>query len=205
MHVIWDLGDTLITRPPGGQDLRPLTEYPEIQLRAGARPALERLAARGCRHAVLSNTAASTSADVRRLLRRLGVLDWFDVVMATASELDPSRPGKPDAAVFHQVLAAWGHPAAQEGNPATAGPALEGGDVVMVGNTWAHDVLGATGAGIAAIFLTNPAISVRRPSDPPAACPPWVIPVWDLSDVPCAVQLLGHLRAGPAATALADA
>lgn len=95
MHVIWDLGDTLITRPPGGQDLRPLTEYPEIQLRAGARPALERLAARGCRHAVLSNTAASTSADVRRLLRRLGVLDWFDVVMAPRPSWIRRAPASP--------------------------------------------------------------------------------------------------------------
>ena len=193
MHVIWDLGDTLITRPPGGQDVQPLTSYAEIHLRPGARAVLESLVARGSHHAVLSNTAASTSADARRLLRRLGVLDLFEVVIATASELDPSRPGKPDPVVFHQLLQAWGRPAA---------PVREGGgvrDVVMVGNTWAHDVLGATRAGIAAIFLTNPAVSVRHPDDPPAACPPWVIPVWDLPAVPRAVHLLNQLGAGPSA------
>lgn len=180
MHVIWDLGDTLITRPPGGQDLLPLTSYPGIELRPGAHAVLESLAAAGSHHAVLSNTAASTSADARRLLLRLGVLKLFEVVVATASELDPSRPGKPDPLVFHQLLQEWGRPAA---------------DAVMVGNTWAHDVLGATGAGIAAIFLTNPAVSVRHRDDPRAACPPWVIPVWDLPAVPQAVQLLNQLRA----------
>ncbi|MDA8199097.1 MAG: HAD hydrolase-like protein [Thermaerobacter sp.] len=189
MHVIWDLGDTLITRPPGGQDLRPLTSYPDIQLRPGARAVLDSLAAGGSHHAVLSNTAASTSADARRLLLRLGVLDLFEIVIATASELDPSRPGKPDAVVFHQLLQAWGRSGAHMGAR----------DVVMVGNTWAHDVLGATRAGIAAIFLTNPAISVRHPHDPPAACPPWVIPVWDLPAVPRAVQILDQVGAGPPA------
>lgn len=193
MHVIWDLGDTLITRPPGGQDLKPLTSYPEVQLRPGARAVLESLAAGGSHHAVLSNTAASTSADARRLLLRLGVLDLFEVVIATASELDPSRPGKPDPVVFNQLLQAWGQPAAQVGDRG------EAREVVMVGNTWAHDVLGATRAGIAAIFLTNPAISVRHPEDPSATCPPWVIPVWDLPAVPRAVQLLDQLRAGPPA------
>ena len=117
---------------------------------------MESLAAAGSHHAVLSNTAARHSADARRLLLRLGGLDLFDVVVATASELDLSRPGKPEPVVFHRLLREWGRPAA---------------DVVMVGNTWAQDVLGATRAGIAAIYLTNPAISVRHPEDPRVTCP----------------------------------
>lgn len=177
--IIWDLGDTLVTRPPGGQDLRPLATYPEVVLRPGVGAVLDQLSDHGHRHAILSNTAASDSAAVRQLLLRLGIADRFVVVHATQSELDPSRPGKPDPEVFHRLLAEWQVPVQ---------------DAVMVGNTWDHDVLGAHAAGMSAIFLTNPAVSVRRDWTTPLSAPPWVLPVWDVDDVPNAVALLAASR-----------
>jgi FMN phosphatase YigB (HAD superfamily) len=173
--LIWDLGDTLVTRPPGGQDLRPLATYPEVALRPGVREVLDQLRDRGHQHAILSNTAASDSAAVRQLLLRLNIADRFQIVHATQSELDPSRPGKPDPEVFHRLLAEWRMPVR---------------DAIMVGNTWDHDVLGAQAAGITAIFLTNPQVSVRHDTTTPLRAPPWVLPVWDVADVPQAVALL---------------
>lgn len=187
--VIWDLGDTLITRPPGGQDLRPLATYAEVRLRPSAAAVLAQVAAAGLGQAVLSNTAATTSADARQLLLKLGVLEWFDVVVATASELDPGRLGKPDARVFRQVLSEWG---------------LTPDEAVMVGNTWEHDIVGANGAGLAAIFLTNPAVSVRGDAAVRLPCPPWVIPAWDLPEVPLALNLLTRMHGAGRFTPIRD-
>jgi FMN phosphatase YigB (HAD superfamily) len=184
-HIVWDLGGTLITPPPGGQDLVPLSRYPSIALRPSAAFVLEQLSQAGFRHAILSNTATTDASDARRVLLRLGVLQHFDVVVATQSELDPDRPGKPDAAVFRDVLRAWG---------------VRPDHAVMVGNTFEHDVVGANRAGLHAVFLTNPEVSVPR-SDPTALLtPPWTIPAFDLSDVVRAVHLLNAaLGADPVA------
>jgi FMN phosphatase YigB (HAD superfamily) len=146
--IIWDLGDTLIGAPPGGQDKRPLDSYGELALRPDAASVLARMNRLGYRQAVLSNTAVSDTASVKRLLTRLGVAHYFSAMLATQSERDPSRPGKPDAWVFQQVLADLG---------------MTAGEAVMVGNSWAHDIRGANGVGMASIFLTNPAISQSPP------------------------------------------
>ncbi len=143
---------------------------------------LAAVAAAGFRQAVLSNTAATTSPDARQLLLKLGVLEWFDVVVAPAAELDPSRPGKPDPVVFRQLLAEWG---------------LASAEAVMVGNTCEHDIVGANGAGLSAIFLTNPAVAVRRSApDGPLPCPPCVVPAWDLPEVPLALTVLRRAGTG---------
>ncbi len=47
--VIWDLGDTLTTPPPDGQDKKPLHEYPEISLRPGVPEVLRTLQEQGYR------------------------------------------------------------------------------------------------------------------------------------------------------------
>jgi catechol 2,3-dioxygenase-like lactoylglutathione lyase family enzyme/histidinol phosphatase-like enzyme len=173
--VIWDLGDTLNTPPPGGQDTRPLDEYPEIRLRTHAIEVLRALQEKGYRQAVLSNTAVSDSDSARRMLIKLGIDLYFDHVYATASELDPRKPGKPDPIVFQSVLEAL---------------QVSSHETVMVGNTWDTDILGANHSGIHAIWLQNPDVCVRKDVSSPVVTPPWIIPVWDILNVPEAVNIL---------------
>lgn len=173
--LIWDLGDTLITPPPGGQDTRPLDTYSEIRLRPGALGTLQALQDKGYRHAVLSNTAVSDSEHARRMLKNLCVESLFDYAYATASELDPTKPGKPDSIVFHNVLDAL------QTNPTEA---------VMVGNTWDTDILGANRSGIHALWLQNPEVSIRHDFSSPISTPPWIIPIWDVQNVPEALTLM---------------
>lgn len=173
--IIWDLGDTLNTLPPGGQDTKPLDEYPEIRLRNGVSEVLRKLQERGYRQAVLSNTAVSDSDSAKRMLVKLGIDIYFDHVYATASELDPSKPGKPDPAVFHSVLQTM------DVSPDKA---------VMVGNTWDTDIVGANRSGIHALWLQNPDISVRKDFSSPIMTPPWIMPVWDVANVPDVLAVL---------------
>lgn len=173
--IVWDLGDTLNTPPPGGQDKKPLDEYPEIRLRTGAAEVLRAIQEKGYRQAVLSNTAVSDSDSARRMLVKLGIDLYFDHVYATASELDPSKPGKPDPVVFQSVL-----------ETVKVSP----NEAVMVGNTWDTDILGANRSGIHAIWLQNPDVCVRKDVSSPVVTPPWIIPVWDISNVPEAVSVI---------------
>lgn len=146
--IVWDLGGTLVCQPDGGQDRLPLDTYPEVQLRAGAKQALTIVKSLGYVQAILSNTAVSDESAVRRLLDRLEVERFFSVVVATRSELDRTRPGKPDQVVFEDVLSRLGVRAER---------------AVMVGNSFDHDVLGALGCGMHALWITNPKVSVGDP------------------------------------------
>ncbi|RIV25900.1 HAD family hydrolase [Alicyclobacillaceae bacterium I2511] len=178
--VIWDLGDTINTRPPGGQDLKPLDEYPEIELRPGVISVLQQVQQLGCVQAVLSNTSVSDSVVAQRMLSRLGIKHFFSQVYATASELDTSKPGKPDAIVFKRVLDAVG---------------VVASEAVMVGNTWESDILGANRCGIHALFLQNPDVMMRTDFTTPVQMPPWIVPVWDVVDIPQALHILNFSRA----------
>ncbi len=181
-HVIWDLGDTLNNRPPTGMDLKPLDAYSEIRLRPHAAQVLGQVASMGLQQAVLSNTAVSDSDAAKRMLEHLQIGNYFDFVYATQSELNHGRPEKPDPAAFHVVLDAL---------------SILPDQAVMVGNTWESDILGANRCGIHAIFLLNPIVSLRRDVTTPLRCPPWVIPVWDLAEVPSALEVLkGRVRKG---------
>jgi FMN phosphatase YigB (HAD superfamily) len=174
-YVIWDLGDTLVTPPDGGRDLQPLDLCQEIELRPGAREVLADVQDLGFIQAVLSNTAASDSEAARRLLQRLDVDSHFAYVLATQSELTRDKPQKPDAAVFHHVLGALGARAEE---------------AVMVGNSWDNDVLGANASGLHALWLTNPVVSCRLDLITTVNAPPWIVPIWDLADVPDALRAL---------------
>lgn len=177
--VIWDLGDTLVAPPAGGQDEKPLYEYAEVVLRDNAMNVLRRLNEQGYEQAVLSNTAVTDSAGTRRLLENLGVDAYFKVVHATASELDPSLPGKPDGVVFRRLL--------EEARTAAS-------EAVMVGNSWDTDVLGANRSRIHAIWLQNTEVCVRRDQSAPISTPPFVLPVWDILQVEEALALLSSLK-----------
>lgn len=174
-HVIWDLGDTAITPPFGGQDLKPLDQCLDVHLRPGVAEALQVLSNQGYIQAVLSNTATSDSHSARRLLARLGIAEFFRFIYATQSELTHDKPEKPSPEAFHVVLSALN---------------IRPHQAVMVGNSWDNDVLGANRSGIHAIWLTNAAVSVRRDTSTPIQSPPWILPVRDVDRVPHAIEML---------------
>ncbi|WP_269410348.1 HAD family hydrolase [Lentibacillus daqui] len=174
-YVIWDLGETITTPPPGGMDLKPLNEYPDIKLRKNVDEVLKTINKFGLKNAILSNTARSDSNAVKKLLKRLGVLELFEYVYATQSELDPNIPEKPDAIVYNMVLDDLG---------------IKASDGIMVGNTWDTDIIGANYVGMHSIWLQNPSVSVRKDRETKVNNPPWVIPIWDVDSVPTAIELI---------------
>ncbi|WP_099224099.1 HAD family hydrolase [Listeria costaricensis] len=180
-YVIWDMGETLNTVPHTRYDFEPLTEYPEVVLRDGALAVLEQVRELGFRQAILSNTAVSDSEVVRKLLSRWGILDYFDFVHASNSELEEGRPEKPDRAIFELVLDALGIVAEQ---------------AVMIGNTWESDIIGANRVGMDSIWLVNPEVSIRKPEShaDTVVAPPFICPVWDLEDVPQALKVLQKVK-----------
>ncbi|CAB1129554.1 protein of unknown function [Candidatus Hydrogenisulfobacillus filiaventi] len=133
--VILDLGNTLIEEVE--DRAAPLDRLPVVA-KAGAETLLTCCRAQGWALALLSNTVQSDEKVLRRLLRRLGWHDWFAVVRGTCSEGSSHRPGKPAAVVFEEVLQALG-----------CAPA----EAVMVGDTWAADIVGATAVGMHAIWV----------------------------------------------------
>ena len=110
--------------------------YPET------RPTLDALRDRGYRLGVISNFDARLFG----LLEGLGIADYFDPIVAS------SRAGaaKPAPAIFRHALTTCGVKAEQ---------------AVHVGDTYELDVLGAQGAGVAAILIDR----VER--DTPPDCP----------------------------------
>lgn len=110
--------------------------YPET------RPTLDALRDRGYRLGVISNFDARLFG----LLEGLGIADYFDPIVAS------SRAGaaKPAPAIFRHALTTCGVKAEQ---------------AVHVGDTYELDVLGAQGAGVAAILID------RVGRDTPPDCP----------------------------------
>ncbi|MDY0393722.1 HAD family hydrolase [Virgibacillus halophilus] len=165
----------MTTPPPGGTDYKPLDQYNNIELRPNVVKTLKKIESLGLKNVILSNTASSDSATVIRMLDRLGVLEMFEYVYATQSELDPDIPQKPDEIVFNKVLQKIG---------------VKPKDCIMVGNTWDTDIVGANRAGMHAVWLQNPLVSVRKNCEVTVNTPPWILPVWDVDSVPKAIELI---------------
>lgn len=103
-------------------------------------PALDALARRGCRLAVVSNWSAA----LPELLERLGIARRFDFVLASAAE----RVEKPDAGLFLRALERAG---------------VEAAAALHVGDQPARDVAGALAAGIAPVLLDRDGAHARFP------------------------------------------
>jgi HAD superfamily hydrolase (TIGR01509 family) len=127
------------------------------------RPALARLRAAGIRLAVISNWVW----DGARLLDELDLADWFVTIVIS----DRVGYGKPHPAIFRAALEAAGVPAER---------------AVHVGDSYAKDVLGAVGAGMAAMLMARDGASPRDLGDDPRE-PPLMV-VRDLGEV---VERLG--------------
>ncbi|MBF2663937.1 HAD family hydrolase [Listeria seeligeri] len=178
-HVIWDMGETLNTVPKTKYDHHPLDTYPEVVLRKNALETLEKVKHLGFKQAILSNTATSNTEIVKRVLANFGILDFFEFVYASNSELQPGKMEKPDKTIFDYTL--------NELN-------IEASQAVMVGNTFESDIIGANRAEMHSIWLQNPEVCLQKERLPVVA-PPFILPVWDISDVPDALVLLKKLTA----------
>ena len=127
--------------------MRAYYSYPEMLWRPmpGVYETLERLAASGCKLAIISN--ASDDADVQRLIDNGHLRRYFDPIIVSAAV----GIRKPAPEIFRMVLEPWGLPARE---------------CVMVGDTLDADILGAQMAGLHNIWLTahadRPANRARR-------------------------------------------
>ncbi len=152
--VFFDSGDTLLrVFPYAGR----MADWPEVAAVDGAAEALLQLRGR-YRLAVLSNAQDSRAADMAAAMRRAG-LDYLSTCI-TARDIGAL---KPDPAFFRAGLQALDVPADR---------------TVMVGDSYAADVLGARAAGLRAVWY-NP-----RGGPCPSAHPAYDATVSDLRDLP---------------------
>ncbi len=129
--IFFDLGDTLIDE---------LTFQPLD----GAEEVLEKLKRR-YKLAVISNTTTSTTGDIEWILGRLGLLHFFDHVIASKS----FGARKPDISIFNFVLETL---------------SLKPEEVIFIGNKISTDILGANKTGMKSILLKWNSRHLEEPS-----------------------------------------
>ena len=132
-------------------------------LNAGAAEAIRRLAGRGVRLGIVSNTGRTPGSVLRRVLERHDLLRYFSAV----SYSDEVRVRKPSAEIFERTLRALQSPAAR---------------TVHVGDNPHDDVRGAKGCGMRAAHYT----ANGAPPSPEAD-----VVVTDLADLPDALDSRG--------------
>jgi putative hydrolase of the HAD superfamily len=125
-----DISDDIIRRA-----LRAMFEISEAHwiLMPDAHEVLEELQVDALQLGVISN--ASDTDDVNRLIDASDLRDYFDPILISAE----FGRRKPDPSLFNSVLQAW---------------SMRPDEVVMVGDTLPHDILGAQEVGMRHIWLT---------------------------------------------------
>ncbi|MHB0875802.1 MAG: HAD family hydrolase [Anaerolineae bacterium] len=128
--LLFDWGDTVmrVLPYPG-----PMAAWPEVAAMPGAQAALAALHGR-YRLALATNAADSGAGEVRRALARVGLDDYFDLVL-TARELGAR---KPSPGFFRAALQALG---------------CDATEVAMVGDDYEADILGAKHAGLLTVWI----------------------------------------------------
>lgn len=127
---ISDISDDVIRKA-----LRDMFEVSETHwnLMPGAHAVLDELQRQALQLGVISN--ASDADDVNRLIDASGLRAYFDPILISAE----FGRRKPDPSLFTTVLQAW---------------SLRPDEVVMIGDTLSHDILGAQEVGLRQIWLT---------------------------------------------------
>jgi putative hydrolase of the HAD superfamily len=128
--VLFDLGDTLIVEESVGDKH---TAEAELQKVPFAERVLKELRGK-YKLGVVTNTTTSKEMDIRMALRRIGLEQYFDVVITS---VDVGRE-KPDERIFIVALRKLG---------------VKPSEVVMVGNRIKTDVLGANGLGMTTVYF----------------------------------------------------
>jgi 2-haloalkanoic acid dehalogenase type II len=127
------------------------------QVMAGTGELLTTLRARGLKIGIITNNM--TEEQVEKLAH-CGITDLIDDLL-TAEE---ARTAKPDPRMFQMALARL---------------ATQAGEAVMVGDSWANDVLGAHRVGIRAIWLNR--------YDEPCPDPALATEIRQLSEIPALI------------------
>jgi HAD superfamily hydrolase (TIGR01662 family) len=130
--VLLDWGDTLMVDFPDFTG--PMATWPRVEAVAHAREALEELAARGWQLALATNAADSVETDIRAALGRVSLDSLIDRVYCSRAV----GHRKPSPEFFGFIGRDLGLPASR---------------LVMVGDNYEVDVLGANSAGIRAVWL----------------------------------------------------
>lgn len=130
--VLFDWGDTLMVDFP--DCLGPMSEWPHVEAVAHARETLEVLRSRGWRLALATNAADSDEAEIRAALARVGLDGLMDRVYCSREVGD----SKPSPGFFAFIVNDLG---------------LQSSEIVMVGDNYEVDVVGANRAGIRAVWL----------------------------------------------------
>jgi HAD superfamily hydrolase (TIGR01509 family) len=142
--LLFDWGNTLMRDFP---DFRgPMAYWPRVEAMPGAPQTLARLR-REYRVVVATNAADSGRVLVQAALARVGLLPYVDEVF-TGHEL---RLRKPDPAFFHAIADRLGRPV---------------GEMVMIGDDYPADVVGAKLAGLRAVWYNPEGMTIPPPVKP---------------------------------------
>jgi putative hydrolase of the HAD superfamily len=153
-----------IDRRTGAQFRALLSESePPIQLYSDARRCLEQLAAEHRRLGVVSNS--TSEAAVRRILDRVGLLDYFERVVSSGTE----GVAKPNAEIFRRAVQRLG-----------VAPA----EALFVGDLPTTDARGAAEAGLRSVWLNRDGFGFGE--DPPE--------IMSLLEVPLVIRRLESTR-----------
>ena len=139
----------------------------------GRRGLLDSLATR-FRLGLLSNFDDGPTA--RRVLAEAGLEDRFEVVLVSADE----GLRKPNRALFSRACERLGVPASR---------------TLYIGDTWEEDVLGASGAGLGALWVRRRAADAE-PQDPPPS--PALGAIEDVEELPEWLEASGFSARGAA-------
>lgn len=132
--VLLDWGDTVMVNFP--QYSGPMTQWPEVAACPGIETALAALA-RHYNLALATNAQDSEPADIRKALARVGLGNAFDDIFCYR-EVGYLKPAP---AFFRQIIKKL---------------ACRPVDIVMVGDDFAGDIMGAVSSGMQAVWY-NPA------------------------------------------------
>ncbi|MFX1362896.1 MAG: HAD family hydrolase [Promethearchaeota archaeon] len=128
--VFFDLGDTLISEEGvGGVSLRKakLEKVPHVDSVLGKLKEKYRLG-------LITNTTTSREEDVRWALHKIGIVEYFDVIVTSVD----AESRKPDERIFQIALDAIG---------------VKATEAVMIGNRILRDVLGGNKMGMKTILF----------------------------------------------------
>lgn len=134
--VLFDWGDTLMVDFPDSSG--PMSDWPHVEAVAHARETLGALRSRGWRLALATNAGDSDEVDIRAALARVGLDGLLDCVYCSRDV----GHSKPSPRFFAFIMNDLG---------------LRASELVMVGDNYEVDVLGANRAGIRAVWLCREA------------------------------------------------
>jgi len=156
-HLLFDWGNTLMVDKP--ECLGPMYLWPSVDLCDGAAETLAMLCPHYKCH-LASNAADSTEEEIRMALQRGGIDSFISEVFCYRS-LGFEKPSK---AYFSAILARLN---------------CEREEVLMIGDSWEKDIIGAQSSGIDAVWITPSETSrsdsakvIHRLSDLPSVLTP---------------------------------